>query len=96
MARRDPVTPEVYAHVRERDGDCVGPRLGMPGSCEGPIELDHIDTGGLSYRGPSTPLNLVSLCRRHHRVKTDRAKHWRFWLRGWALLKEGRDESPRA
>lgn len=84
--RRDPVTPLVYSTVRQRDNyGCVGRLLAstakvgdrevpiFPGPCEGPIELDHIMNGGLSLRGPSTVDNLVSLCRWHHRWKTENA-----------------------
>jgi hypothetical protein len=78
MTRRDPVTHETYYHVRGRDGyGCIGPAVGMPGPCDGWIELDHIENGGLSLRGPSTALNLASLCRLHHRTKTEAARTWR-------------------
>mgnify|MGYP001245849836 FL=1 len=78
--RRDPVTPEVYHHVRNRDGwGCIGPAVGMPGTCSGWIDLDHIrNGGGLGLRGPSTPENLASLCSRtHHPMKTAEARIWR-------------------
>lgn len=79
---RDPVTPEVYEHVRSRDRratgrDCIGPFVGMPGACEGPIEEDHVRKGGMGWRSRSTPDNLVSLCRLHHRTKTEASKVWR-------------------
>ena len=83
MARRDPVTPAIAALVLYRDAGCVGPRIGMPGLCSWRVELDHIDGGGLSRRGPSTVLNLVSLCSAHHRMKTDHARTWRPPLREW-------------
>lgn len=76
--RRDPVTSEVAQHVLARDGGCVGPRIGMPDRCFGRPELDHIHTGGgIQLRGPSIPTNLVSLCRVHHRIKTDHGSTWR-------------------
>jgi hypothetical protein len=73
--RRDPVTEAVWAAVRARDGRCAAARAGLPDGrpCEGPTELDHILNGGLSLRGPSTPENLVALCRWHHRYKTEHA-----------------------
>ena len=76
--RRDPVTHETYYQVRVRDGyGCLGRAVGMPGTCEGWIELDHIRNGGLSLRGPSTTANLASLCRAHHRMKTEASRTWR-------------------
>jgi hypothetical protein len=76
---RDPVTPETYEHVRRRDrrvtgAECIGPFVGMPGPCDRWIEEDHVRVGG---RSRSTPDNLVSLCRFHHRMKTEASKVWR-------------------
>ncbi len=77
-AVRDPVTPEMYEHVRLRDDyGCLGPSVGMPGPCDGWVELDHILNGGTSYRGKSIPTNLASLCTLHHRMKTEAAGTWR-------------------
>ena len=81
--RRDPVTPETYAAVRARDGGCVGPRVGLPGPCDGSLELDHIRSAGLGKRGPSTVDNLVTLCRYHHRWKTEHARATRPLLIEW-------------
>ncbi|HSE45949.1 MAG TPA: hypothetical protein VLA89_11550, partial [Gemmatimonadales bacterium] len=68
---RDPVTPEVYQQVRNRDHGCVGAIIGLPGSCYGRIELDHVRaSGGLGMRSPSTVDNLESLCGQHHQYKT--------------------------
>jgi 5-methylcytosine-specific restriction endonuclease McrA len=76
--RRDPVTPEVYAAVRQRDGGCVGPRVGLVGRCGGPIEVDHVRaSGGLGMRSRSTLDNLVSLCQTHHRYKTEHGREVR-------------------
>lgn len=88
--RRDPVTPEVYAAVRRRDGGCVGPRIGMPGRCGYHVEIDHVrSSGGLAMRSPSTVDNLVSLCSDHHRVKTEDGRIWRPRLLEWIESREG-------
>ena len=86
----DPVTPEVYEHVRRRDfWQCIAPVLPLaPGAlepCDGPIQLDHIHGSGLSKRGPSRAWNLASLCRHHHDWKTKRARAWRERL-DWYVL----------
>ena len=73
----DKVTPAVAHYVLARDMGCVAPVLDMEGPCEGRIELDHVDNAGLGKRGPSTASNLVSLCSRHHRDKTENAAAWR-------------------
>lgn len=65
------------AHILERDGGCLGYRIGMPGRCQGPIQIDHIENGGLQLKGPATPLNGASLCVFHHRLKTERANTYR-------------------
>lgn len=88
--RADPVTPDVYEHVRSRDfWRCVAPAFPLaPGSaelCEGAIELDHVHGRGLGRRGPSKAWNLVSLCHGHHRMKTDHATAWRAF-EDWYLL----------
>ena len=79
MKRRDPVSPEVYAAVRARDGyACVGPRIGMPGPCHSIAEVDHVRaSGGLGLRSASKLPNLVTLCRDHHRLKTEAGRTWR-------------------
>lgn len=89
--RRDPVTPEVYHHVRSRDGwRCIGPAVGMPGQCDGPVQLDHILNGGMSYRGLSVPLNLASLCGYvHHPMKDSDLKRWRPLLVAFVARLEG-------
>lgn len=79
---RDPVTPETYERVRSRDrrvtgAECIGPFVGMPGQCDRWIEEDHVRVGGIGWRSRSTPDNLVSLCRFHHRMKTEASKVWR-------------------
>lgn len=97
--RPDPVTEATAAAVRARDGGCVAGRVGFPdsaGVCEGRGELDHIDNGGLGKRGPSTPGNLVTLCTRHHRWKTEHASTARPLLIRWVNRKalERLERSP--
>lgn len=76
--RRDPVTPELHREVHQRDRGCVGPRVGMPGTCSWHLELDHVRaSGGLGMKSPSTSENLVVLCHDHHRVKTLEGRKWR-------------------
>lgn len=85
IRHKDPVTLGVAHEVMRRDNGCVGPKIGMYGSCGtqfGPsdrfnIELDHVNTSGLGKRGPSIPENLVSLCGLHHRMKTEQSRIWR-------------------
>jgi 5-methylcytosine-specific restriction endonuclease McrA len=89
-AVRDPVTPEMYEHIRERDDyGCLGPSVGMPGPCDGRVELDHILNGGLSYRGPSVATNLASLCRSCHNRKDSDLQRWRPLLVAFVARREG-------
>jgi hypothetical protein len=88
--RQDPVTKPVYDDVRKRDyWGCISsaiplaPRALEP--CEGPIELDHVHGRGKGKRGPSRRWNLVSLCRKHHWIKTQNATQWRQHL-DWYLI----------
>lgn len=74
---KDPVTPDLREYVLTRDKGCVGRWLLMEGECDGRLEIDHVLNGGVGRRGPSIPLNCVSLCSLHHRAKTDNARAWR-------------------
>ena len=76
-AESDKVTPAVANYVHARDNGCIAPRLDFEGTCEGRLELDHVDNGGRGKRGPSTASNLVVLCSRHHSDKTLNARAWR-------------------
>lgn len=70
-ASRGTVIPgELRVSVLARDRGCVG--FGrLPGSCSGPLELDHVRAShGIGMKSPTTPDNLVSLCGAHHRWKT--------------------------
>lgn len=99
MARRG-IPVEVYQHVRRRDrnvtgGDCVGTWIGMPGRCHWATEVDHVRaSGGLGMKSPSEPWNLVSLCRDHHRLKTEHGREWRPALLEY--LAENEDPAPAA
>lgn len=87
MARRrwrDPVPPEVRAHVRARDRGYVFGQLGVPHDCLGRLELDHVRaSGGLGLKSASTPTNLVLLCPWAHREKTLHGRRWRPILLAW-------------
>ncbi|MEO7837627.1 MAG: HNH endonuclease signature motif containing protein [Acidimicrobiales bacterium] len=85
----DRVTPAVANYVLARDNGCVGITLDLEGPCDGRLELDHVDNGGLGKRGPSTADNLVSLCSAHHFKKTNDARAIRPLLRGYLDRVEG-------
>ena len=82
-------TPDEAAekrYVRERDGGCVARRAAIGGRafsfdvpiCDGPIEVDHVRaSGGLGMKSETTRRNMLSLCRWHHRLKTEYGKIWR-------------------
>ena len=36
--------------------------------------MDHVLNGGMALRGPSVMDNLATLCRGHHRYKTEHAR----------------------
>lgn len=64
--------------VLARDAGCVGRRIGMPGDCLGRLEIDHVRSGGMGMKSPSTEANCVALCGgRHHPMKTEYGKEWR-------------------
>jgi hypothetical protein len=64
----DPVTPELYVAVLERDNGCVAVTLGeLPDACRGRLTLDHVrDQPMMGKRAPSDPAHLVSICEWHH------------------------------
>lgn len=90
----DPIPPDVRRYVRERDGGCVGPRIGMPGGCSGPTDPDHVRaSGALGRKSRSTADNLASLCRYvHHDLKTREGKKWRPALIAYLERVEGTPE----
>ena len=82
----------MRAHVRARDRGCVFTHLGVPHTCVGQLELDHVRaSGGLGLRSRSTPDNLVLLCPFAHREKTLHGRRWRPVLLVWIEQTE-RDE----
>lgn len=84
------IPADVRAYVLARDYGCVGPRVGMPGDCNGWIELDHVRaSGGIGMKSRSTADNLVSLCSlSHHRWKTDNGRQARPMLIGYLVQVE--------
>jgi 5-methylcytosine-specific restriction endonuclease McrA len=64
--------------VLARDHGCVGPRIGLDGPCLGAIELDHIRAShAMGKKSETAEHNLVSLCGRHHLVRTENGR----WIR---------------
>ena len=75
----------VSRAIAERDGGCVGPRIGMPGDCFGPPQKDHIRaSGAMGRKSESTVENGALLCAPHHRLKTENGRTWRPKLVAWA------------
>lgn len=72
----DPVTPEVYIAVMERDAGCVAVALGEPpDDCRGRLQADHvkdqpqIGDPPVKRKGPRAPsdlAHLVAVCEWHH------------------------------
>jgi len=85
MPHKDPVTNELRMALIRRDKGCVGVKIGMPEACGSQfgsgsyiiLEVDHVNSGGFSKRGPSTMENCAMLCGWHHRRKTEASKRWR-------------------
>jgi hypothetical protein len=70
--------PEVRAHVSAHQTTCLGTIAGMPGRCEGGLELDHIRaSGGIGMKSDSIATNAARLCGAHHRLKTREGRTWR-------------------
>ena len=66
---KDPVTPEMYRMVMNRDRECVAPQLDpfQSGTCSGRLTLDHVrDFAMMGKRAPSDMRHLVVLCEEHH------------------------------
>jgi hypothetical protein len=77
---RGTVWPRAEAQaIHARDLDCVGPRVGMPGLCEGPPEKDHVRAShGMGMKSDSVRENGVLLCSNvHHPMKTREGRTWR-------------------
>ncbi|HZU54695.1 MAG TPA: DUF222 domain-containing protein [Actinocrinis sp.] len=76
-------TASVERLVRLRDRHCMFPGCAMPAAR---CDLDHIipfDHHRPEHGGATTPQNLHSLCRRHHRLKT---------AGSWKVAREGEGE----
>ena len=71
--------PEIVQEALVLHGGCLGPRVGMPGRCDGPIDPDHIRASkALGRKSRSTLDNCAPLCRFvHHRLKTAEGRKWR-------------------
>jgi len=71
--------PSVIAHVRTHQPPCIGPQAGMPGTCAGQSENDHVRaSGGISMKSDSIATNCARLCNgTHHPMKTNEGKRWR-------------------
>jgi hypothetical protein len=74
LVKTDPTTyrptAEVRRHVEARDRICAFPSCRMPAER---CDLDHVvpfDHDRPEAGGPTTPENLIPLCRAHHRAKT--------------------------
>ncbi len=83
----DPVTPEVYALVMDRDRACVAHCL-FGAACSGRAVWHHrlpVEKGG-----PSTVSNGVRLCQRHH----DRVHTYRHTAYSLGLLLAPADADP--
>jgi hypothetical protein len=81
---------DVRRAARLRDRGCIGPRIGMPESCFGEVQLDHVRaSGGLSMKSPSTLRNAASLCFVHHHEKTMNGRRWRPVLLEWIAGQSG-------
>jgi 5-methylcytosine-specific restriction endonuclease McrA len=72
-------------YVRGRDNGCVAPRAVVYhrghvilSLCDGPLDVDHVRaSGGLGMKSPTHRTNMVTLCRHHHKAKTEWGKTWR-------------------
>ena len=69
----------VRQAVNIRDGlSCVGAKVGMPGACGGTYELDHVRAShAMGKKSETTVDNLVRICARHHRLRTEEGRVWR-------------------
>ena len=90
LVKADPTTykptADVERHVIARDRSCQFPSCRMPAHR---CDLDHIrafDHTDPRSGGPSTPENLMPLCRRHHRLKH---------RPGWSVHRDSRSGTVR-
>jgi 5-methylcytosine-specific restriction endonuclease McrA len=59
------------AAVWARDRECQGPRLGLGGTCAGPLHVHHIRPRGRYPELVCDPANCFLLCGRCHRFAHD-------------------------
>lgn len=99
LRQRRPGAPRRSARVRDRDYmdvvrslPCVLAGIERAGPCSGPIEVDHLGERGLGQK--SSDLEVCSICRGHHRARTDhtgyfanRTKDERARWKRWAIAK---------
>lgn len=71
------IPADLRIRVLSRDQGCVG--FGrLPGSCAGPLELDHVRAShGMGMKSRTETDNLVSLCGTHHRWRTEHGREGR-------------------
>jgi 5-methylcytosine-specific restriction endonuclease McrA len=75
QSRGTVIPSDVRKAVVERDRVCVGIIAGFPGDHGGTLELDHVRAShGIGMKSSSTADNLVVLCARHHRWKTENGR----------------------
>ena len=82
---RGTVVPEwMKNYVFTRDEGCLGPRLGFPGECWGPLDPDHVRSSlGMGMKSPTEVWNLACLCRLHHSWKEEHPLEARPKLLDW-------------
>lgn len=99
LRQRRPGAPRRSSRVRDRDYmdvvrslPCVLAGYPHAGPCDGPIEVDHLGERGLGQN--SSDREVCSLCRGHHRARTDhtsyfahRTKDERARWKRWAIAK---------
>ena len=64
----DPVTPDLYLLVMERDQGCVAVTLGEPAAdCRGRLTIDHVKSEPrMGRRAPSDLAHMAAVCEWHH------------------------------
>lgn len=78
QSRGTVIPSDVRKSVVARDKVCVGLIAGLPGDHGGTLELDHVRAShGIGMKSASTEDNLVLLCARHHRWKTENGREAR-------------------
>jgi len=85
---KDPVTPEIYEAVIQRDGGCVAPMLGATTPCRGPWGNSAIDARGRYIRKALTLDHVKDTPRMGKRAPSDLGHLvticWHHHLDGWA------------